>query len=108
MKSAHEHCTAGCSEHCTTLFHLLNKYLLEIVLQNRDQPILIVCQEGEVRQIWRILGKLDAGGNLLKQKKPQNSATVALGTELGCFNRTSHVMGRIQGCRPESVRGCHQ
>lgn len=53
-----------------TVFHLLNRCLLEVVLQNRDRPmVLMVCQEREVRQIWRILGKPDAGGNRLKQKK---------------------------------------
>lgn len=68
-----------------TLFHLLNRYLLEIVLQNRDQPILMVCQEGEVRQIWRILGKPDAGVNQLKQKKTPKFCSSGLGSRVGLF-----------------------
>lgn len=66
--------------------------------------VLMVCQEREVRQIWRILGKPDAGGNRLKQKNPQNSAAVALGAELDCFDKASHVIRKMQGCHAESVR----
>lgn len=71
--------------------------------------VLMVCQEGGVRQIWRILGKPEVGGNWLKQKKTnQNSAAVALGAELGCFDKASHVMGKMQGCHTETVRDCRQ